>query len=299
MRIAAISDVHIRPDDRDKELIREIKRRVEEISPDIFVIAGDISEKSDILQETLTALNLPDCTNLYVAGNHDVWFEESRGLGSLEKYTRTIGDACRQSGFIHLPDNVHVVDDIAFVGSIGWYDYSFKREDLEIPHENYVEKEWKGAYWRDYYCIDWIYTDIEATELFNSKLKYDLETLPDQIQTIVSVSHHLPFKALTLYKDYLPWDFYSAFMGAESTGEILLSDGRVLLSFSGHSHIRKKIEKNGLTAMTVPLGYGRPSDGDYKSLVHDAVAEIEIKNHTLHLHHFVDGDICEDLPYSF
>jgi putative phosphoesterase len=272
---------------------------VDEISPDVFVIAGDISHELSQLEESLTKLKRTDAACLYVAGNHDVWFEEDKELGSLEKYSKSIGDACERAGFTHLPDNPFVIDDIAIVGSMGWYDYSFKREDLDISEEQYAEKHWKGSFWRDYYSIDWSYTDKEVTELFNSKLQYDLDTLPADVNTIVYVSHHLPFRELTLYRGHLPWDFFSAFIGSESTGEILKADGRVLLTISGHSHIRKKIEINGLTAMTVPLGYGRPTDGGFDYLAQDAVADIEIKDGKIQLHHYVDGDICEDLPYSF
>ncbi|MFW9910131.1 MAG: hypothetical protein ACFFEF_16360, partial [Candidatus Thorarchaeota archaeon] len=104
---------------------------------------------------------------------------------------------------------------------------------------------------------------------------------------------------LILYRNSLPWDYFSAFMGAESTGQILTSDKRVILSISGHSHIRKQASVNGLTAITVPLGYGRPPDDDFSSLIRDAIAEIRIENNAVTLTHFMEGDICESLPYDF
>ncbi|MFW9849791.1 MAG: metallophosphoesterase [Candidatus Thorarchaeota archaeon] len=299
MRIAAISDIHIRSDGKDEALIQAINQKLEDISPDVLIIAGDISHDIYLLEETLMKLKISDAACLYVAGNHDVWFEEEKGLGSLRKYSTLIGEACERAGFQHLPDHPLIKDDIAFVGSLGWYDYSFKRDDLDISEETYADKHWKEFYWRDYYTIDWSYTDEEVTALFNSKLQYDLDILPNQVSKIVYVSHHLPFKSLTLYRDSLPWDFFSAFMGSESTGNLLLNDERVILTISGHSHIRKKVEINGLTAMTVPLGYGRPKDDNFESLVHDAIAEIEIQDGKLKILHFIEGDICEDLPYSF
>jgi putative phosphoesterase len=299
LRIAAISDIHARPGGLDNALIDAIHQRVEELSPDVFVIAGDVSESADDLERNLSNLAVSGTRNLYVAGNHDVWFEDEKDLGSLEKYSRTIGSICARAGFSHLPDEVQIDNGVAFVGSMGWYDYSFKRDDLEIPEKNYFEKQWKGAVWRDLYAIDWSYTDQEFTQLLDSKLKYDLKTLPSSVSTVIFVSHHLPFRDLTLYKDYLPWDFFSAFMGAESTGEILLNDRRVALSISGHSHIRRKIKMNGLTAITVPLGYGRPPDSTLSSLAHDAIAELEITDGNLTVHHYVEGNLCEGLPYVF
>lgn len=299
MRIAAISDIHIRSNNKDEDLIRTLKDRVEELSPDVFVIAGDISHYLETIDDTLSKLHITGIPNLYVAGNHDVWFEREKGLSSLEKYARLIGNTCKKNGFIHLPDSPTVFGNIAFVGSIGWSDYSFRREELGIPEEAYETKHYKGAIWNDYYYIDWTFTDSEATDLFNKKLVYDLATLPESVEHVVYVSHHLPFRELTIYKYRLPWDFYSAYMGSVSTGRILLDDKRVKLTISGHSHIRNLVQIDGITAMTVSLGYGRPEDGNYEKLVHDAVALVEIKQGTVDIVEFVKGDICAGLPYQF
>lgn len=299
MRIAAISDIHIRPDGSDTGLLEEIHKQVEEISPDVFIIAGDISDKIRVIEETLSMLQIAGSKNLYVAGNHDVWFEDELGLNSLEKYSKSIGNACEKAGFIHLPDTPIIIDEFAFVGSLGWYDYSFRQPELEIPEDTYAEKHWQEYYWRDYYSIDWSYSDYEFTELLNSKLQYDLDTLPGVVKSIVYVSHHLPFQALTLYKNTLPWDFFSAFMGAESTGQILLNDERIKLSVSGHSHIRKLVSIGNLTAITVPVGYGRPANNEYSSLVHDGLAVLDLSHDGCDFQNYVEGDICEGLPYIF
>jgi putative phosphoesterase len=297
LKIAAISDLHVLPDEGDKELLESIKRRVEEIDPDVFVIAGDISDRIDVLSDSLSRLKVDSCANLYVAGNHDIWFEEGESPSSLEKYSKHIGQVCKTQGFHHLPEGSFIIDDLAFVGSIGWYDYSFRRPELEIPMKNYEQKEYRGAVWYDMFKIDWKYSDYEATELFNQKLEYDLSTLSEEVSRVVYVSHHLPFRELTLYKDRLPWDFHSAFMGARSTGEILVNDGRVVLSISGHSHIRNKISIEGITALVVPLGYGRPDRNNLDAIVRKAVATVEISKEGVRAPDFVTGDICEDLSY--
>jgi len=297
LRIAAISDLHVLPDGSDIELLSSIKRRVEEISPDVFVIAGDISDQLELVSKSLSQLRVPDCTNLFVAGNHDIWFEDGKSPTSLDKYSKHIREMCDKNGFIHLPDHQFIYDDIAFVGSIGWYDYSFRRAELGIPIENYEQKEYRGAVWYDIFKIDWRFSDIEATALFNQKLEYDLSTLPDDVTQVVYVSHHLPFRELTVYKDRLPWDFHSAFMGAQSTGQILKNDERFILSISGHSHVRNKIQIGNITAMTVPLGYGRPDKDSLDSLVKDAIAVVELSSKRIDVKDFVQGDLCEDLPF--
>ncbi|MFQ5831576.1 MAG: metallophosphoesterase [Candidatus Thorarchaeota archaeon] len=297
MRIAALSDLHVHPDQGDEFLLQEIHHRVQEISPDVLVIAGDVSSKLDILSDALSKLHIPNAANLFVSGNHDIWFEEKIGLGSLEKYSRYIGDVCRENGFFHLPDAPHIEEDVAFIGSLGWYDYSFRRTDMDIPEHAYEQKEYGGSVWYDVLCVDWEFTDKEATDLFNQKLEYDLSVLPDSVSRVVYVSHHLPFRDLTLYKNRLPWDFFSAFMGAASTGDILLNDGRVVLTISGHSHVRMNKTFDGITSITVPLGYGRPADDEIPELAQATVANIELVDNTVQVHDFVEGDICEGMPY--
>ncbi len=298
MRIAAISDIHVRHGGLDDILLEEIKRRVEQIDPDLFIIAGDISERLMVLSDSLSKLRVPGTKCLYVAGNHDVWFEDKE-YSSLQKYSSAIREVCNQNGFFYLPDQPYIEGDLAIVGSIGWSDYSFRRQDLKIPIEMYKRKEYGSAIWYDIFNIDWHLTDIEMTDLLNKKLEYDLAILPSNVNRVIYVSHHLPFKELTLYKNRLPWDFFSAYMGAVSTGEILRRDPRVILSISGHSHIRNVVTIGNIKAITVPLGYGRPSDGNYRDLVEKAVAHIEVRNKEIELVKFVTGDICEGMPYEF
>ncbi|MGY5854406.1 MAG: metallophosphoesterase [Candidatus Thorarchaeota archaeon] len=299
MRIAAISDIHTRSKGADDKLLDAIQRRVEGLAPDVFVIAGDISHRIDDLRDALSKLRINSCENLYVAGNHDVWFEEEIGLGTLEKYSKVVGEVCKEEGFSHLPDGPYVNEDIAFIGSMGWYDYSFKSEDLNIDDEHYEKKQFQGSYWRDYYCVDWGFSDKDATQLLNEKIQYDLNLLPESVNRVVFVSHHLPFQALTLYKNKLPWDFFSAFMGATSTGNVLQNDERVILSISGHSHIRNLLKREHMTAITVPLGYGRPPLEALDEFVLSAVAEIVIEGKNITVPGFVEGDICAGLPYHF
>ncbi|NWF96081.1 MAG: metallophosphoesterase [Candidatus Thorarchaeota archaeon] len=297
MRLAAVSDIHVRPDGSDAGLLRELKTRIEELGPDALVVAGDISSHLTVLRETLSALAM-GIPCLYVAGNHDIWFEKETNQGSLEKYSRLIGEACRQTGWTHLPDGSYVMGDVAFIGSIGWSDYSFRREELGIPLRNYEMKEYRGSTWFDLFQVDWDFTDVEATNLFNRKIAYDLSTLPRHVKHVVYVSHHLPFRELTLYKDRLPWDFFSAYMGARSTGELLRQDKRVILTISGHSHIRNVVRLNGITAVSVPVGYGRPEEAGLAEFARKAVACIDIDGSEVKLLDFVRGDICEGLPYG-
>ncbi|MFO7836801.1 MAG: metallophosphoesterase [Candidatus Thorarchaeota archaeon] len=295
MKITAVSDIHVRPHGKDEQLIQAIRGRVEKANPDVFVIAGDISDRLDVMEESLASLKIDDCINLFVAGNHDVWFSEN--ASSLEKYSEKIGTLCKEAGWVHLPDEPYIHGSVAFVGSMGWSDYSFRVKQLDIPPEAYRQKEYNGSVWRDYFNIDWAMNDQEVTQLMNRKLAYDLGNLPEDITEVVCVSHHLPFEKLVVYKNRLPWDFFSAYMGAESTGQILLDDGRIFLTISGHSHVRSTCEIDGITAVTAPIGYCRPPADELEKFADAAVAEIDVSSTDITLSHFVEGNICRGLPY--
>ncbi|MFX0108884.1 MAG: metallophosphoesterase [Candidatus Hodarchaeota archaeon] len=299
MRIAAVSDIHVRPGKQDDDLLNAIHERVEEISPDVFLVAGDVGSKLEELKIALEKIRISRALNLFVAGNHDIWFEKDKNLSSLEKYSSKIGSVCRDSGFVHLPDEPISLDAVAFVGSIGWYDYSFRRNDLNIPHANYERKEYRGTIWYDALAVDWEFTDYEATDLFNQKIQYDLSVIEGSVEGIIYVSHHVPFRVLISYKDFIPWDFCSAFMGAISTGDILLEDERVLLAISGHTHIRKRGKVGGILGITVPLGYCRPQDANLESFVNAAVADIEIRNKEITIHRHIEGDICNSISNGY
>ncbi len=72
---------------------------------------------------------------------------------------------------------------------------------------------------------------------------------------------------------------------------------RVILSISGHSHVRNRISRGNITAITVPLGYGRPNMEKIEDFVRDAVAVIEIHDSDVDVSGFATGDICAGLEY--
>ncbi|TFH03291.1 MAG: hypothetical protein E4H14_16900 [Candidatus Thorarchaeota archaeon] len=90
---------------------------------------------------------------------------------------------------------------------------------------------------------------------------------------------------------------YITINGAQSTGRILENDSRVILSIAGHSHIRNIVKCGNITALTVPLGYGRPNRSKLDEFVRDAIAVIEITEEGITTPDFVKGDLCEDLSY--
>lgn len=80
MKVAYTSDVHADITLNNGRLIPYLAKQVEEIKPDVFVIAGDISNTLCSMDDTLKLFNELSCPKVMIPGNHDVWIESNNSL---------------------------------------------------------------------------------------------------------------------------------------------------------------------------------------------------------------------------
>ena len=65
----------------------------------------------------------------------------------------------------------------------------------------------------------------------------------DEVEKVVVVLHHVPFRELVHYKLRPEWDYFSTFMGSEAFGHVIRKyKDKVRLVLHGHQH-------NGVEAM--------------------------------------------------
>ncbi|MFZ5987382.1 MAG: FMN-binding protein [Bacillota bacterium] len=99
MKVAYTSDIHADITTNNRLLVPYLVNRVKEITPDVFVIAGDISNSLDSLDSTLKQFNQLQCLKVMIPGNHDVWVESNnsvrKGKDSFYKYRQAIPRACK------------------------------------------------------------------------------------------------------------------------------------------------------------------------------------------------------------
>ncbi|MCK4602873.1 MAG: hypothetical protein KAU28_10435, partial [Phycisphaerae bacterium] len=126
------------------------RRAAEEIcadrgrGPAVLVLIGDIAGADlSILRECLQLFRRFDGLKLLVPGNHCLWCRD--GEDSLRRYERTIPAVAAEEGFGVLDHKPAMLDGVGLVGSIGWYDYSFRCESLGIPTDFYRAKVAPGA----------------------------------------------------------------------------------------------------------------------------------------------------------
>ena len=135
MRIAFTSDVHTDHHAANRLVWQEMVTILQDLAPDVFVCCGDVAAEEKQFGMTLMALERVACPKLFVPGNHDVWVQKAawveRGITSQQKYYQLLPALCRAAGVHPLWLEPYVLGDVAFCGSLGWYDYSLRNVDLD------------------------------------------------------------------------------------------------------------------------------------------------------------------------
>lgn len=260
MKVAYTSDLHMDLERMmDPGELERVRDTVRESKPDVFIIAGDIvglGRKK--LLSGLRALAVPGALNLIVPGNHDLWLAD--GSSSLRHYFDELPRLYAEGGFHMLDTAPKLVEDVGFVGSVGWYDYSFMHPDLPpSPKRRYDLKRWHPVTsWNDGVHVRLGMSDPEFNELLLLRFRDHLrEVLTQGARRIVAVTHHLAFREqLTVKDDDAAWNFNNAFMGAASWGQTLLdTDCDSIVHLCGHTHAGGRFEKGQVMSITIGSTY--------------------------------------------
>ncbi|MBD3184901.1 hypothetical protein GF312_21640 [Candidatus Poribacteria bacterium] len=257
MRIGVTSDIHTDISPGNSQIIKHIAEAVKEAELDVFIICGDISANVMVFSRTLGAFHHidSDCKKLLVAGNHDIWTSQTTGkIDSNDKY-KLITAIASEHDFHHLGDSPVIIDKIGFCGTIGWYDYSYRNDKHNIPIKYYMKKFFQGSVWNDVNYAKWGKSDIEMARYFENELQNQINSIKNGVSRIIAVTHHVPFKECVKYKDKLPWDFFSAFMGSVGLGEICLKEPLITHALFGHTHANFNVNIKGVQAVCSPVGY--------------------------------------------
>lgn len=257
MRVGVTSDIHTDMSPGNLRIVEHLADEARRAELDAFVICGDVSPDIMTLSSTLSAFHDigPKCRKLFVAGNHDIWLVGLKEtVTSHDKYS-LITAVCREHGFHHLGDSPAVLGQIGFCGTIGWYDYSYKRDEYRILEKNYMRKTFGGAMWNDVNYARWSDSDPKIAKRFERALQGQINSIRGRVSRIIVVTHHVPFRECVIYRDKLPWDFFSAFMGSVGLGEICLNEPLVTHAFFGHTHSEFFETVKGVWAVCSPVGY--------------------------------------------
>ena len=256
MKIGLVSDLHTDVTSLNKALIPHLIAAVKAAALDVLVIAGDLARHLVQLSETLNAFQVADltCEKLFVPGNHDIWAIETPDVTSTQK-CEIISKLCYECGFHPLMDEPFITENVAFCGTIGWYDYTFAPEGYDFSEAQYAEKELMGAVWNDKRYAKWEETDRNVTQRFEVALGTQIACVRDEVSRIIVVTHHVPFRECVRYRGELPWDFFRAFMGSQRFGACCVREPLVTHALFGHVHESVDMHLHNVRALCAPVGY--------------------------------------------
>ena len=241
MKICCFGDTHYHGSgERLIELANEVREKC--ANTDVIVVVGDISGNGNLgfVSELLSAIKfVASAPVLVVPGNHDIYLsleERGKGINSLLKLSLFNG-VVERARCIPLMKKPFVSGNVGFVGTIGWYDYSFAPEWLSLNLEDFREKHYGMYVWADRDFVELPFSDEEFTLMLLNRFEEHIKEIYGSVEKIVAVMHHLPFRELVHYKFRPEWDYFSTFMGSEAFGHTIRKyRDKVKLVLHGHQH---------------------------------------------------------------
>jgi hypothetical protein len=281
MRLLVTSDLHYNHA-RSRPLADELIARMNREPGDALLVVGDTAVADGDALERCLALFTFGGPKLFVAGNHELWTSRD---DSYQLYTHELPRRVSAMGWHWLEGAPFVAGDVAVVGNVGWYDYSFAQPELGIPRRFYEHKVSPGAareLSRFSHLFDGHHDDDDDAispaamdlvarwndgkfvRLHRSDEQFLAERL-DQLErdlhhvraarAVLAAVHHLPFAALLPPPHSAQWDFAKAYLGSERIGRLLLRYGNVREVVCGHSHFAADTRVGPVRAVSLGSGY--------------------------------------------
>jgi len=268
-RIAITADLHWGVRHRaGNEATRQLVEHLERDPPDLLILGGDIGA-GEQFGECLDLFRNLNCLKAAVPGNHDVWVNSNDARGdSRQVYREHLPAECERRGFDYLDQGPLVLPelDLAIVGTMNWYDYSWSIDDLPKFADDWEDrlkrKRFSRGQHNDANFVRWETNDVDFTRELARTLQAHLEAVGTA--NIIAVTHHPCFYELNYPKPGPPtldgrlWD---AFSGNVAVEELLKTDPRIRFAFCGHTHFAREA-----TVGTV-RGYNVGGDYHFKRLL--------------------------------
>jgi predicted phosphohydrolase len=296
MKIAYTSDLHTDITKNNGEIVSFLTRRIREVEPDVFIIGGDVANSLDGLNSALSQFKDLSCLKIMVPGNHDIWIESKsllkKGKDSLYKYRKAIPEVCALNNFIYPVSQPFLIDDTAFIGNIGWYDYTLKDKRLGDIYStaDYDKGSFTKGTWNDCKYAVWLknpesnnwkvrsvrYSPLQVFDIMMNELRNSVALIPKHVKRVVFIFHTAPFAECIEPKDEpSPFDAYE---GSGRIGEYLkeLAPGYDISVVCGHRHKKLFLEKENIKVYRSPIGYLENKVEDFELLVKDVIGIFDI-----------------------
>lgn len=280
MRLLVTADLHYNHP-RSRESAEEVIERMNAAGGDVLLVIGDTAAADgDALEQCLGRFRF-EGPRLLLAGNHELW---TSGPDSYRLFTEDLPRRARELGWQWLETEPFTPagGDVAVVGSVGWYDYSFAAGYLGIPRRFYEHKispaaaerftefahllersddigevgRQTAARWNDGRHVKLGRSDAQFLDECLARLETQLASPAiASARTVVAAVHHLPFRELLPGGRHEQRDFAKAFLGSGRIGQALLRHPNVRHAFCGHSHFAAEAQVGHVHAINVGSGY--------------------------------------------
>jgi predicted phosphohydrolase len=271
LTLAVTADLHWAIRQQGDEATRLLADFLHARPPDVLILGGDVGHGRHF-GDCLALFDRLDCRKALVPGNHDVWVEAEDARGdSLEVYRRRLPRVCAEHGFHYLDDGpLYLSDELAVVGCINWYDYSWALEKLRelFPGElgRLQTKRFTRGQHNDANYVRWPLDDVGFTREVVGRFAEHLQAALARAGRVVVVTHHPPYYELGFPRpapptslDGLLWD---AFCGNRGIEDLLARQAeRIGFAFCGHTHRDRTSDWRGIA------GYNIGGDYHYKRLL--------------------------------
>jgi predicted phosphohydrolase len=276
MRLLATADLHLnhpRSQQSARDLVEEMNRE----PADVVLLVGDAGvADQDWIEQCLSLLTFAG-PKLFVPGNHEFWTKRPLDFFQIET---ELAQRLRNLGWTWLPDSPFVAGDVAIVGSVGWYDYSFAEPSLGIPNAFYKAKvspasvlmteeppelveiarllpptsSHTTARWNDGRFIKLPIDDAALVNRECDRLRTQLESLRP-MRSVLAAIHTVPFAELMPTRIGGQWDFARAYLGASRLGETIRVFDNVTHVVCGHSHTPAEQRIGAINGINIGAGY--------------------------------------------
>ena len=270
LRIAITADLHW-GHRTGADAVRLLASYLHAQPPDVLVLAGDLGVGLAFDECLRLFADLP-CRKALVPGNHDIWVQADDPNGdSLKLYEVGLPASCGRLGLHYLDQGALLLPvDVALVGSINWYDYSWALEELRrrFPLEEHRLRSMRFTRGRhnDANFVRWPLDNSQFTAQVVTTFERHLQAALSTTDKAIVIAHHPPFHGLSfpqqespLSLDALLWEGFS---GNRAMEEVLSRHvERIPFAFCGHTHRARE-------AMLGPIrGYNIGGDYGFKRLL--------------------------------
>ncbi|CAI0981181.1 putative phosphoesterase [Serratia entomophila] len=235
MKVYAISDLHIDFDGNAKWFFNAFDA---DYTDDVLLVAGDVSDELNRLEQCFTFLARRFKKVLFVPGNHELWVIRDSMPTSIRKFEQI----CQLTERCGVSMDVYHHGSVSIVPLLSWYDFSFSS-----PTEKLL-----GS-WMDFHACKWP-DNWDLQHVTNFFLDKNISRLNTRNDVVISFSHFLPTSKLL--PNFVPEAFKYIFpvLGSEKLAEqisILQPDTHVY----GHSHISRSLRVDDIDYVNNALGY--------------------------------------------